>query len=65
MPKEWVIEGKYTTGRGSEWEEIDTVSETDTGGPGDSKVGRAYAYWLCAEYELAAPSGQHRVRVKH
>lgn len=60
----WVIEAKYTKGPGSEWEEIDEVRPTDTGGPGDAKVGRPYAYWLCAEYQLATPSAQHRVRTK-
>jgi hypothetical protein len=63
--KKWIVEGKYTTGPGSEWEELDEVSETDTGGPGESKVGRDYAYWLCAEYALATPDARHRVRVKH
>jgi len=60
----WVIEGKYTTGRGSEWEEIDEVAPTDTGGPGDSLTGRDYAYWLCREYTVATPDAQHRVRTK-
>jgi hypothetical protein len=63
-PKGWIIEGKYTTGRGSEWEEIDEVSPTDTGGPGDALTGREYAYWLCREYQIAAPAASHRVRAK-
>ena len=57
----WAIEGKYTTGPGSEWEEVTEVWPTDTGGP-DSLKGRAYAYWLCQEYIVASPEAQHRVR---
>lgn len=65
MPKTWIIQGKYTTGPGSEWEELEEVTEEDSGGPNDSKKGRDYAYWLAAEYQLACPQGQHRVRVKN
>lgn len=60
----WMVEGKYTTGRGSEWEELEEVTPTDTGGPGDSLTGRAYAYWLCNEYRTAHPYAEHRVRPK-
>jgi len=58
----WIIEGMYTTGPGSEWEELEEVEPTDTGGPGDSLTGRDYADWLCQEYILATPTAQHRVR---
>jgi len=60
----WIVEGKYTTGRGSEWEELTEVAPTDTGGPGDTLTGREYAYWLGREHQTAAPDGQHRVRPK-
>lgn len=58
----WVVEGKYTKGPGSEWEELTEVTPDDTGGTGDTLTGREYAYWLCREYQLACPDGQHRVR---
>lgn len=64
MPKEWIIEGKYTSGPGSEWEEIDSVSETDTGGPGDSLTGRAYGQWLTREYVTAHAPHPVRMRAK-
>ena len=63
MPKikGWVVQGKYTQGRGSVWEDLDEVYPTDTGGPGDSLIGRDYAYWLCQEYSVATPDAQHKV----
>ena len=60
----WAIEGKYTTGPGSEWEEIDEVAPTDTGGPNDSLTGGDYARWLCREYMTASPDAQHRIKRK-
>lgn len=60
----WVIEGKYTTGPGSQWEELDEVAPTDIGGPGDALKGGDYARWLCQEYILATPDAQHRVKRK-
>lgn len=60
----WVVEGKYTKGPGSKWEELDEVEPTDTGGPDESLKGKEYAYWLCREYIIASPEGQHRVRPK-
>jgi hypothetical protein len=60
----WVIEGKYTQGPGSEWEELDEVEPTDTGGPGNTLKGGDYARWLCREYITATPTAQHRVRPK-
>lgn len=58
----WIVQGKYTTGRGSEWETLEEVRPTDTGGPGDTLSGSRYAYWLCREYITATPDAQHRVR---
>lgn len=60
----WVVEGKYTTGPGAGWEELDEVEPTDTGGPGDTLKGIDYAYWLCREYITASPDAKHRVRTK-
>lgn len=62
--KAWVIEGKYTTGPGSEWEEIDEVTETDTGGPEDTLTGRAYAQWLAREYRMSHSPHPIRMRPK-
>jgi hypothetical protein len=62
--KAWIIEGKYTSGPGSEWEEVDEVSETDTGGPGDELVGLKYAQWLTREYRTAHAPHQVRLRPK-
>ena len=62
--KAWVIEGKYTSGPGSEWEVIDTVTETDTGGPGDALKGRAYGQWLADEYRVAHAPHPIRMRPK-
>lgn len=62
--KAWVIEGKYTSGPGSEWEVIDTVTEEDTGGPGDTLKGRAYAHWLANEYRVAHAPHPTRMRPK-
>ena len=58
----WIVQGKYTTGPGSEWETVDEIRPTDTGGPGDTLTGREYAYWLRREYAIATPDAQHRVR---
>lgn len=65
MSKEWIIEGKYTTGRGSEWEVIDTVAETDIGGPNNGLKGLAYGQWLTREYREAHHPNPVRMRPKH
>jgi hypothetical protein len=65
MPvKEWIIEGKYTSGLGSEWEEIETVTEEDTGGPGDTLKGHEYGKWLVNEYRVAHVPHPVRIRPK-
>jgi hypothetical protein len=63
--KEWIIEGKYTTGLGSEWEEIDTVSESDPEGarPGEP-TGYEYAKYLVGEYRTAHAPHPVRMRPK-
>lgn len=63
--KAWVIEGKYTTGPGSEWEEIDEVSESDPEGarPGEL-TGYEYAKWLVNEYRVAHAPDPVRMRPK-
>lgn len=65
MAKVWIVEGKYSSGVGSSWEELEEVTATDRGGPGDSLVGGAYAHWLCREHRTAAPYGLHRVRTRN
>ena len=62
--KAWIIEGKYTTGPESAWEEVDTVDETDTGGPDNTLTGHAYAVWLTDEYRTAHHPNPVRLRSK-
>lgn len=50
----YIVEGKYTTGLGSKWERLDTITPEEGG--------REEAYRLCREYIIAAPYAQHRVR---
>ena len=52
--KTYVVEGKYTTGPGSQWEELTTISPEEGGLPEAQRV--------CNEHRIAAPYGQHRVR---
>lgn len=63
--KEWIIEGKFTSGPGSEWERLDDVTESDPEGskPGDL-TGYAYAKWLANEYRMAHAPAPIRIRPK-
>lgn len=51
--KIWIVQGKYTSGPGSEWEDLAEITEEEGGS--------AEAHRLCREHEIAAPYGQHKV----
>lgn len=52
--KTYVVEGKYTQGKGSYgWEELERVTPEEGG--------FTEAHRLCREYTICAPYGQHRV----
>lgn len=63
--KVWIIEGKFTTGIGSEWEKIDEVSESDPQGTQSGELtGYPYAKYLVNEYVMAHAPHPIRMRPK-
>lgn len=52
--KVWVVQGKYTEGKGSYgWEDLEEVTEEEGGS--------AEAHRLASEHQLCAPYGKHKV----
>jgi hypothetical protein len=51
--KVWVVQGKYTTGKGSQWEDLEEITEEEGGS--------VEAQRLAREHQICAPYGQHKV----